>query len=771
MNRQICALLIPLLAPAVHAQHLEFAATFGGTCNSVQCSDLVTWFSDTAVTVAVDAAGNSYVAGLSYGEFPLVNAIEPSPYANLGPATMSVPFVAKIDPTGTKLLYATPIGVPQGIAEGLLPIGLLPIGLAIDSAGNAYATGASVAAGFPAADGTAVTGAGDPDAFLIKLDPNGKLLLSMLFGGSVYAAGNSIAVTPSGVVYIAGITGSSDFPVTSGAFHSSLTGTQDLFLTMIDGSTGNILYSTLLGPGSGPQLALGPQGDVFIAASTTYTGWPTTSGVVQPGCAGTACSDAIVLRFRPSASQLVYATYLGGSGAETLGGIASDSAGTLYLTGTTASIDFPIISPVTAEPPCTGVNPANCGSKAFVAHLNSLGTALLYSTALGGDAADEGHAIAIDAVGDAYVTGKTTSTNFPAVHAIQAEIVQQACFVSPPHAATSFCGGAGFLTALNPAGDGILWSTFLGQQPVALVNNSGLNGAYGVTVDSAGALYVVGDDLALAATQLNPPVNGAAAILKIAPGGQPLSLAANSLVNAASYVPGLPFAGGLATLFVDGLKGVDGIVTATGSPLPTTLAGVSVKVGGELAPILAVASLPGGGQQINFQVPLDRGLGSHVSLQFPALEIDAGGIATFTAALPAAPGIFTLADGSAAVQHAADFSLVTPANPVVPGEILVIYATGLGPYTPGQTGIPTLGPVALDDGIVPQVFLAGLSCTVLYAGPAPGYVGLDQINCQTSSSQPVSGGQQALQIVSPNLAIDALDPAITNSNVVTVTVQ
>lgn len=762
---RICALLLLLAAPAVQGQHLEFAATFGGTCNSVQCSSLVAWYSDTAVAVAVDAAGNSYVAGVSYGEFPLVNAIEPSPYANLGPATMNVPFVAKIDPTGTKLLYATPIGVPQGIAEGLLPGGLLPIGLAIDSAGNAYVTGASVAAGFPAVGETTVTGAGDPDAFLIKLDPNGKLLLSMVFGGSVYAAGNSIAVTPSGVVYIAGITGSPDFPVTSGAFQSSLTATQDLFLTMIDGSTGNILYSTLLGPGNGPQLALGPQGDVFIAASTSYSAWPTTSGVVQPDCAGTACSDAIVLRFRPATSQLVYATYLGGSGAETLGGIAGDSAGTLYLTGTTTSIDFPITSAVTVEPPCTGVNPANCGSKAFVTHLNSAGTALLYSTALGGDAADEGHAIAIDAAGNAYITGKTSSTNFPAVHAIQAAMVQQACFISPSHAATSFCGSAGFLTVLNPTGDGILWSTFLGQQPVALIDNSGLNGAYGVTLDSAGALYVVGDDLALAGTALNPPVNGHAAVLKIAPGGQPLSLAANSLVNAASYVPGLPFAGGLATVFVDGLKGVDGIVTATGSPLSTTLAGVSVKVGGELAPILAVASLPGGGQQINFQVPLDL-LGEWT------VEIDANGISTFTAALPVAPGIFTLADGSAAVQHAADFSLVTSANPVVPGEILTIYATGLGPYTAGQTGVPALGPAMLDNGIMPQVFLAGLSCAVLYAGPAPGYVGLDQINCQTSSSQPVSGGPQPLQIVLPIEVLVGPEPAsVTNSNVVTLPMQ
>ena len=767
MNLQFCALLITLIAPLAYGQHLEFAATFGGTCTSQECSMLLSWLYDTAVSVAVDAAGNSYVAGASYGEFPLVNAIEPPPYASFSSdASFTVPFVAKIDPTGTKLLYATPIGAPQSF---FLPPNLYPIGLTIDAAGNAYVTGASVAAGFPGVGGTAVTGTGNSEAFLVKLDPNGNLLLSMLFGGSVYAGGTSIAVAPSGVVCIAGTTQSPDFPVTAGAFQSSLTGTEDLFLTMVDGSTGNVLYSTLLGPGSAPQLALGPQGDVFIGASTTYAAWPTTGGVVQPNCAGTTCADVIVLRFRPSTSQLVYATYLGGSDVETLGGIAGDSAGTLYLTGTTESIDFPITVMPSLEPPCIGVNPATCGSKAFVTHLNSLGTAFLYSAALGGDAVDEGHRVAIDAAGNAYVTGKTTSTNFPTVHAIQEAIVQQACYISSFYLPTSFCGVSGFLTALNPAGNAILWSTFLGQSPNALIGSPGFNGAYGVTLDSSGAVYVVGDDLALAGTPLNAPPNGNAAILKIAPGGQPLSLAPNSLVNAASYAPGLPSAGGLATLFVEGLTGVNGIVTATGSPLPTTLAGVSIKVGGELAPILAVASLPGGGQQINFQVPLDRGIGSHVSLQTPALEIDANGTATFTAALPVAPGIFTLANGSAAVQHAADFSLVTGSNPVVPGEILVIYATGLGPYTPGLTGIPASGPVALDQGIVPQVFLGGLSCTVLYAGPAPGYVGLDQINCQTSSQE--LPGPLWLEVVSVNQAIDAPDPAATNSNSVTVSVK
>ncbi|HXJ44776.1 MAG TPA: hypothetical protein VNH18_36150, partial [Bryobacteraceae bacterium] len=273
----------------------------------------------------------------------------------------------------------------------------------------------------------------------------------------------------------------------------------------------------------------------------------------------------------------------------------------------------------------------------------------------------------------------------------------------------------------------------------------------------------------------NPPsvgTNGEATVVKIEPGGQPLTIASNSVVNAASYAPGLPFSGGLASVFLDGLTGIHGITTAAGYPLPTQLAGVSVKVNGELAPMLAVASLPGGGQQINFQVPLDRGLGQYEAAihQYPALEIDANGIATFTGVLPVAPGIFTLADGSPAVQHAADFTPISQTHPVVPGEIVTIYATGVGAYTPGTTGIPATGPEPLVYPLQPTVSLGGRNCALLYAGPAPGFVGLDQINCRTSKQ--ISGGLQSLQIISPMAPFESGTPAfVTNSNIVKVPVQ
>jgi uncharacterized protein (TIGR03437 family) len=325
-----------------------------------------------------------------------------------------------------------------------------------------------------------------------------------------------------------------------------------------------------------------------------------------------------------------------------------------------------------------------------------------------------------------------------------------------------------------------VWSTFLGQYSSCVYADlgQGFVGGWGVAVDAANNVYVAGSDLAVTGTALNPPVpgpggpaSGEATVLKIAPGGQPVTFAANAVVNSASYAPGLPFAGGLATVFLTGLTGINGIVAADRYPLPTQLAGVSVKVNGELAPLLAVASLPGGEQQINFQVPLDRGLGENAGSgsQYLAVEVDANGIATFTGVLPLAPGIFVFDDGSPVVEHASNSTLVSKAHPVVPGETLAIYVTGLGAYAPGQTGVPPTGTEQLISS-PPTVSLGTTSCTILSAGPAPGYVGLDQIKCQTSKQIPK--GMQPLQVVDPMEPFLSGTPTfVTNSNIVNLPVQ
>ena len=716
--------------PCLNAQHIQWAATFGGGCTGIICS--YTWLPDTVTSMAVDPAGNVYVTGISHGNFPLLNAIESFPIPNL-PSGANTPFAAKIDPSGTKLLYATLIGGVSGS----------PGGVAIDSVGNAYITGGYSAADGPTFTFPGISGKPMGGAFLVKLDPNGKLLLSTLFGGSSgNDAGTAIALDGSGAIYISGNAASQDFPVTNGPTTSSV---GNIFLTRLDGVTGRILYSTLLGSGDTPQMTLGSQGDLFIAANTTSTAWPVTTGALQSHCAGTTCADVIALRFQPSTSQTIYATYLGGSGKDQIGGVTTDPGGSLYVSGTTTSIDFPVTGNGLSEP-CAGVLPPNCGSKAFVARLNPSGSSLVYATYLGGNAVDIGRGIAIDGAGNAYVTGQTTSTNFPVVNAFQPNIIPNRCF-SLHTLGDFFCGGAAFVTALNPNGSQVLWSTYLGQYSLNMEVHlgNGFQGAYATSRDTAGNVYVAGSDLALNGFALSPSAaaagpftgTGEATVLKIAPNGTPPAIPTNALVNAASYAPGLPFAGGLASLFLSS---------------PNGTADLTLKVGGETADILAVAQLPGGGQQINFRVPPDRGIGEANSgaAQFPVIEVDANNTATYLGALPVAPGIFALSNGSPAVQHAANYALVSSQNPIQPGETIIIYATGLG-------------------GMVPQVSLSGTSCNVLYAGPAPGYPGLDQINCHTASK--ILNGPRPLQLISPASILESGTPSFaTNSNIVMVSV-
>jgi len=771
------AFLVFLFPSILAAQTPQFAAAFGGSCESIGCDPGPgnVWYPDTVTSIAIDSDGNSYVAGTSFGLFPLVNAIEPSPYQLLsdGLGNVSTRFLAKIDPTGTKLLYATPIGEPQSGEQ------LLPISVTVDASGNAYVTGAAPSGGFPTLNGTTpaseFSSEGNNHVFFVKLDPNGKLLLSTRFGGSSTDTGNCIALDASGAIWITGTTQSSDFPITTG---HSLSSSQEIFLAKLDPTSGDLTYATLLGPAATPQLAVGPSDDFLIAASTTSSSWTTTPGAVQSSCAGPSCADVIALRFRPSTSQIVYATYLGGSGIDTLGGIAADSTGSLYLTGTTASFDFPTTPGVFATGyQCSVAGSTTCGTKAFAAHLNPTGSELEYSTYLGGSATDQGHAIAIDAAGNAYIAGQTTSSDFPILHAFQATIIPTKCQVFYPY--DNYCGGAGFLTVLNPQASALVWSTYLGEYPSGVpVAGEKFNGAEAVAVDTHGNVYAAGDDLALNPPNVNPPSTvtpiGAsvdASVVKITPTGQPLAITA--LTNAASFAPGLPAPGGLATLFLSELTGPPSILTGTGSPLPTTLGGFTIKISGELAPLLAVATFDGGRGQINFQVPFEQGQTSPNN-SVPIVEIDFNGTATFLGATAVAPGIFTLADGSPAVEHASDYSVVSQTNGINVGEIIIIYLTGLGIYSTGaQSGVPAAAP-APPQFFMPTVTIGGSNCAVLYAGPTLDFVGLDQINCLTSS-QNFTGPEPfplppfaPLQVVLTNPLLDPPDPNVTNSNSVLV---
>ena len=223
-----------------------------------------------------------------------------------------------------------------------------------------------------------------------------------------------------------------------------------------------LMYSTHLGGGTladffnRSAIAVDAYGSAYVTGGALA--FPTTTGAFQTVSNGD--DEVFVAKLAPDGSSLVYATFIGGGSYDLGFGIAVDADGLAYVTGATFSTDFPTTPGAFQRTNgCTG---SNCAGDAFVAKLNADGSALVYSTYLGGSAGDNGYGIAIDGGGSAYVTGYAASSNFP---------------VTPGTYRTA--GDGPFLTKLNAAGSGLVYSTFVG-------------GGNGVAVDGAGNAYVAG---------------------------------------------------------------------------------------------------------------------------------------------------------------------------------------------------------------------------------------------------------------------------------------
>jgi uncharacterized protein (TIGR03437 family) len=723
--------------PLVIDPKLVYAAGFGGSGTQIDWAGNHSFYSDTGTGIAVDRSGNVYVAGTTFSaDFPLVDALGPGPARScLAECLYQAIFVAKLSADGTTLLYSTYIAAPPALQAGTnYPYGPeLPAGIALDPSGTIYVTGTTSGANFPKAGQT--TTAGELDAFVMELDVNGALLASTLIGGSGDDAGSSLALGSDGSLYLAGTTLSADFPTTSGAYRTApLTSGQNIFLAKIAPSPAagakpaslSIVYSTYLGPGDSPVVAVDSSGDAYVAGSTTSAAWNTTSAAAQPQCAGSSCADVILLKVNPAGSQLLYATYFGGSGTETLGGLAVDGSGNAYISGTTTSSDLPTTNGAFQSqwtPNTDWPQPA----AAFVAKFTA-GAKLSYATYLAGTNRDQAHGIAVDSAGNAYVAGYTASTDFPIVNAIQVGLSNAICDVYSPSGAApigqAYCASAGFLSVVNPAGTALLWSTYLGS-----------GAAWALALDSTGNVYATGGNLDLTTSPIGSSPANTVGVLKIAPQGAGLQFSSAAITNGASFVSGLPLPGGLASIFVHGLN-VTGTVMAGGFPLPTELAGVSVSVGGNPAAILAVANLPvadpKGMQQINFQAPFEAAKPGVVA---NLVEVRYQGFSTFAIPQTVASGIFVLSDGTPAIQHASDYSLVTSSNPVKKGETIIVYLTGLGPVSqPIATGVASTGadPIVLAACGAPYTSVG----TTLYAGLTPGFAGLYQMNVQIGDSVP-----------------------------------
>ena len=375
---------------------------------------------DVAWGIAVDAAGNAYVAGetdspafpTTTGAFQTVKS------------TGRDAFVTRLNAAGV-ITYSTYLG-----GSGME--GDRANGVAVDPTGNVVVAGRTNSMDFPTTAGAlfpSFRGGPEFDAFVSKLNPAASgpaaLVYSTYLGGSGNDAAFGVALDSAGNPHVAGGTGSSDFPASAGAYQGSNTASStDAFFTKLNPTATGILYSTFLG-GSGSferanGIGLDASGHAVITGQTTSSDFP-TKNPLQTYQGGP--NDAFVAKFDPSASgnaSLLYSTFLGGTGNDTGRAIAVDASGRVYVTGQTASgADFPIDNAVQAT---YGGDPYD----AFVTKLNAAGTARLYSTYLGGSDAEGtaatlqgGHGIAVSPCGDAWVTGRTVSPNFPTVSPAQ----------------------------------------------------------------------------------------------------------------------------------------------------------------------------------------------------------------------------------------------------------------------------------------------------------------------------------------------------------------
>jgi HYDIN/CFA65/VesB-like, Ig-like domain/Beta-propeller repeat/Cep192 domain 4 len=366
-----------------------------------------------------------------------------------------------IDPV---LTYATYLGGSGGDVA---------YGVAVDASGNAYVTGITASVNFPSKSAAQTVNAGGSDAFVAKLNSSGtRLIFSTYLGGTGIDSASGIAIDSAGNSYIAGNTYSSDFPATSGAFQTAYGGDGDGFVAKLGPLGSSLIYASYLG-GTSPDFAQGiaidSAGDAFLTGSTRSSDFPTVAPlqIGNDGCSNisgsTVCSsDAFVTKVSPAGDSLIYSTYLGGSQADIGQAIAIDSSGDAYVTGYTFSSDFPTQN---------AFQSGNAGgADIFVTELNPAGSALLFSTYLGGGQQERAFAIALDSDGNIYLTGDTQSANFPTTST--ASQLQYA--------------GAGdaFVSKIGPGGSGLIYSTFLG--------GSGVDQANAIAVDADGNAYVAG---------------------------------------------------------------------------------------------------------------------------------------------------------------------------------------------------------------------------------------------------------------------------------------
>jgi len=461
---------------------LEYSTFLGSSDTGSNLGD----GNDAGYGIAVDSTGSVYITGQANSfDFPLTTI--PNPPIDVDPSADPSPpndlknvLVTKLDPSGA-VVYSTFFGGDDRDRANAI---------AVDINGAVYITGETESINFPFSEDAGPRDSpipvfgellgGSQDAFVVKLNPTGTQLdYSTYLGGSGRERGRAIAVDNEGAAYVTGFTDfdqsltSRRFPTTNGALENDFQGGNgDAFVTKINPAGDELEYSTYLGGAGfdeGTGIAVDEDGSAYISGTTESEDFATSAAFEE---SNSGDGDAFVVKLSPDGSNREYATYIGGSGQEIAGGIALDEEGAAYITGVTASTNFPTTSRV-PQPDYGG------GSfDAFITKLNPAGDDLDYSTYIGG-LGDEGidtlprasAGIAVDGAGSAFVVGSTAATDFPTTDGAQQ---------------SEFGGGNtdAFITKINPKGNALIYSSYFGGR--------GDDEGYGIAVDRNGVAYITG---------------------------------------------------------------------------------------------------------------------------------------------------------------------------------------------------------------------------------------------------------------------------------------
>jgi uncharacterized protein (TIGR03437 family) len=657
-------------------------------------------------SLAVDESGSAYLAvttttrhfPVTPGAFQPVygdatnncNSSPSGPPANCGDV-----LIVKLKPDGSDVEYATYLG---GMGQDQVS------GIAVDRLGQAYVTGMTISPNFPTTAGAFQTAFRGPntlpfyigvsgDAFVAKLSPRGDALVySTYLGGSKGDTGVSIAVNGAGEAYVTGTTYSADFPETPGAPVPAPGAARNVFITHLAADGSRLLGSMRWNDGA-DTTTLVQQGAIDAAGNVYATGY-------------TYAGRSFVLKASPDDGRIQYVVHMANASAFAM---QADAVGNVYVAGY-------VIGPGLTTT-ANALQPQSGGSSdAFISKLAPDGS-VVYSTYFGGSQDERITALALDAAGNLYVAGHTTSYDFP----FAGKPIRDCEDLRYPLSYT-------FVAKLNAAGDAVIFSTPVG----------GFFDWLGLAVTPGGDVFVAGRDGSFGDFPQDQP-NPGTFIAKLSPAtedndGSPQPAC---VINAAGAVKpssnepnvaaGPVSPGELITIFgsVLGPRIGAGASWDQEWKVPGALAGVRVLFDGVAAPLLYVSD-----RQINAVVPFGVATRSVTQMQ-----VERDGVLSAPRPLnvaAATPGIFSIPlDG--VVQAAAlneDFTLNSSANPAKSGSIVMIWVTGLGMTDPvlpdGQMNTLPLAKLVTDQL---QVLVYRLPVEVLYAGPAPALVaGTMQIN-------------------------------------------